>query len=295
MLNQYPNFSKLTLEHQSLIDDFIAEYEPYSDFNFLSLYSWNFDETAEVCLLNDNLVIKLPDYITGEPVVSILGKTKITESIQALLEESLTLKLVPQATINSLQEPVNFNIEEDIDNNDYIFDLSDHANFPRSEHKSKRKNMNRFIREYGERVLVQSLDIKDKVRVEELEQVFLQWGRERQRDDTEVENERVAILRFLEHADSFKCRAYEILIDEKIVGFSLNEILANKFANAHFQKSLIKYANMDIFFTNFVAKKLVEEEGCMYINWEQDLGIEGLRQLKQSYKPVKMLKKYLVY
>lgn len=294
MLGQYPNFSKLTLDIKDEILDFTSQFEPYSDFNFLSLYSWSFDDSTEACWLNGNLVIKLPDYILGEPVVSILGTTKITESINILLSKELTLKLVPQETISSIIEPVKFDIEEDPDNFDYLFDLQDHATFPGGQYKGKRKNLSRFIREYGKRVLVQELDLNDAKKIVELEKVFKKWSHERQKDVEETENERVAIFRFLENSANFHCKAYEILIDEKIVGFSLNEILPNKFANCHFQKSLTRFSNMDIFFTCYVAQKLIEK-GCMYINWEQDLGIEGLRQLKQSYKPVKMLKKYLVY
>jgi hypothetical protein len=35
-------------------------------------------------------------------------------------------------------------------------------------------------------------------------------------------------------------------------------------------------------------------EGCRYVNREQDLGIDGLRQAKMSYNPVKFVKKYQV-
>jgi hypothetical protein len=43
-----------------------------------------------------------------------------------------------------------------------------------------------------------------------------------------------------------------------------------------------------------MAHRLVTEEiSCL--NWEQDLGIEGLRQSKLSYQPDKLVSKFRVF
>ncbi len=293
MISNYPVLTKLSIEHKPAIQEFVAQFEPYSDFNFISLFCWNIDGSTQVAMFNSNLVIQVPDYLTGEPVISVLGNNEITSTIETLLEKTTLLKLVPENTVHNITEPATFDIQEDPDNHDYIFDLQDHVTFSGSQFKTKRKHLSRFVKDYGHRVHVRSVDLSNHDNLDTLEHVFLQWAHEKQRDNTDIENERIAIVRFLEHASAFENRCYEILIDGKLVGFSLNEVLPGKMANCHFQKCLTNYTNIDIFFTNYVAQQLVDE-GCMYINWEQDLGIDGLRQLKQSYKPMKMLKKYLI-
>ena len=41
-------------------------------------------------------------------------------------------------------------------------------------------------------------------------------------------------------------------------------------------------------FPQFVSK------GCIWLNWEEDVGSTGLREAKTSYKPAFMLKKFIV-
>ena len=40
--------------------------------------------------------------------------------------------------------------------------------------------------------------------------------------------------------------------------------------------------------------RLLSEKGVQLFNWEQDMGINGLRIWKESYKPCYFLKKYEV-
>lgn len=290
----YPAFTKLDLSHKDYVTRLYSQFEPYSDFNFLSLFSWNIDGSTELSVLNDNLVIKLPDYLDGTPVVSILGKTNLDESISELAGSGFACKLIPETVVARLKNPSGFGIVEDEDNFDYIYDLKEQVELEGKKFSGKRKKIRSFTKKYGDTVHIREFSIqRNDKKTHELISVFESWAIHREKDHEEIKNEREAIIKFLEHSHYFNINCYEILIDGKIVGFSVNEILHNGYANCHFQKSLLRFEYMDIFFTNYVAKQLLEK-GCRNINWEQDLGIPGLRHLKRSYHPVKYLKKYAI-
>src|SRR6185295_15686005 len=103
------------------------QFPPYSDFNFVSMWSWDIKGDMRICQLHGNLVVRFTDYITGEPFYSFLGNHEVNDTARQLLELSkkegfeLALKLVPEESIKHLDN-MTFHIVEDRDHFDYIFD-----------------------------------------------------------------------------------------------------------------------------------------------------------------------------
>ena len=285
-------FKKLSISDKSLVESVTAKFEPYSDFNFISLLSWD-DGTTEICTLNDNLVIKIADYITGKPVYSILGTNKVDESLETLLSLTKELKLVPEVVAQSCVDRGRFHIIEDRDNFDYIYAVDTLVSLAGKGFKDKRNRISRFLRNTDDKVHIKEVDLSDKATKDSLETVFLKWAQEKDKEDHETQNENDAIKKLLDNVRFFSLIGLQVNIGGQIVGFSINELTTRAFAICHFQKSILSYTNVDIFLTNIVAKEL-EKKGCKYVNWEQDLGLPGLKQLKMSYKPDHFLKKYTI-
>lgn len=291
MINDFPNFTPLTLDQSDVIAQYTSLFAPYSDFNFVSLYAWNTDGSTVVAILNNNLVISLPDYITGEPVISVIGRTELSRTIKTLIDTNKTVKLVPEDVIAGLKDRDKFELVEDPDNHDYIYDLEQHATLSGKNFKRKRNKLNAFMVLNGERVKVKTIDFHSDERV--IHDLFDYWVVEREKGDEETENEKKALLRLIDINNKFNIVCFVTYFDDKPVAFSINEVLADKYALCHFQKSSYAIDDLDIFMTNHAAQALLAL-GCKFINWEQDLGLPGLRTLKQGYKPVKLLKKYKI-
>lgn len=292
-MKQFPEFTSLTIEHQHAIKHITSQYEPYSDFNFTSLFCWNTDDTTEVAILNNNLVIKLPDYITGEPVFSVLGKSDIDSTLRSLLALSPHLKLVPEVVVANISSIPAFNIKEDPDNFDYVYKLSDLATLKGQNYKKKRNKANRFATEMAGNIGFTTEKL-DKLRHREaVKQLFYKWAKSLQKGETDIAAEGKAIDRLLENAQSLDVLISLLKVRGNLVAFSINEVLNKRFAISHFEKALLIHNDIYPFLVKNVAEALFKR-GCEYVNWEQDLGIAGLKNSKTTYQPSHFLKKYQV-
>ncbi len=286
-LPQFPTLTKIRPEHRPLIENMIAKLDPYSDFSFSSLYCW----CAEVSSLNNNLVIKIPDYNTGRPTFSVLGRTRITQTLRTLLHETQSLSFVPKPVVSTLQKTGYFDITDDQANFDYVYELQGLASLSGLKYKKKRNKLNKVLRDIGDRLSVSHEPVGDADQ-QALLAVYDRWALETGETIRSARRERNALERLLMLAPD-RTIVTTVAFDNAVVGFSINEVLADGYAICHFEKALMLHPNLYILLVTQAAQRLIEE-GAILVNWEQDLGDEGIRSSKLSYHPAKMLKKYTV-
>lgn len=300
-LSEFPNFVELSLAHKDALEAITDSFASYSDFNFASLFSWDTEGKIAVCMLKENLVVRFTDYMSNEVFLSFLGTNDIEATIKRLLSYSIDaghkahLSLVPEAVINSLPESLRtqLNISEDRDNHDYILSVDDLVAFATNKYRGKKNLYNRFMRTYGENVRTAELDLAAPEIKKQLLRILDEWRDARQKTDAETRTEFIAIKRCLEHYSSLGVRAYGTYLKGNLIAFTLFEINKNNEAIIHFDKANIEYVGVFEHLKHNFAKYL-SSLGVEAINYEQDLGLPGLRQAKESYHPVKFLKKYTV-
>lgn len=271
----------------------VSGFMPYSDFNFTSLYCWSVGSPAAISILNGNLVIQLPDYLTGVPIYSIIGTYEIATSARSLLATVPSLELVPTETVRELKASRQFKISPDRDNFDYIYSVKKLSTLPGKDYKGKRKSLSRFLSKYQKDLSLTPINFSKPGETKNLSHVFADWAAQRKKSPNEVEQESQAIRRLLNNASDFTLTGYRLSIGDRLVGFSINEKINQQYAICHFQKTILEYKDIDTYLSVENAR-LLHKAGCKYVNWEQDLGLTGLRDMKLSYKPTRFLKKYTV-
>ncbi|CAN5126649.1 phosphatidylglycerol lysyltransferase domain-containing protein [soil metagenome] len=294
MIATFPYFSKLDIDHKEEMTTFTRNFEPYSDFSFVNLFSWNVDGTAEIAWLNDNIVIKLPDYLQkGKYIYSIIGIHNMDESIEQLLAFAPRLDLVPQFILNNLVSPEKYAIAENRDSFDYVYKVDDLAQLPGGAYKKKRHRVHQTLESLGDRLeFFTTAKMTSELRLEMLD-VLKRWQVQTDQPREKIELEDIAITRLFDHFDLFELQITACRIDGKLQGFSIHEVLDEAFSICHFEKTITsEYDGIGVVLINEAAKALAGKS--VLVNWEQDLGLPGLKKSKLSYCPVKYQRKYWI-
>ena len=300
MIPAFPEFKKLEFEDRNQIEQFTKDFPPYSDFDFVSMYSWNIEGKFLISELNNNLVVQFADYLTGEPFLSFIGRNLPNETAKILLSYSLQnnivpkLKLVPQEVTDSFNKDT-FNIVEDRDSFDYIYNTFEHSNFAGGSYANKRKEVSAILRTNPD-IEAKSIDIYDPEIQQTMTGLYNKWAENKMSEEKLLEkNESVSfqrLIKALNYCDN-KLSGLGIFSDNRLIAFCIYELMTDDFAVGHTAKSdnLIKGSNA------FLMKSLGEvlsKSGKKYFNYEQDLGLENLRTAKERFRPVFYLKKYIV-
>jgi hypothetical protein len=293
----FPYFVPIGLEHSKAIKDFVRQFPAYSDFNFLSLYCWNTDGSMAVAELNNNLVFRFSDYTTNEVFYTLIGDDRLTDTCHALLKEAKkqnylpSLKLVPESCAASLSEAHTLNVLEDQDQHDYLLSVPLLVELQGRKLAHTRELVNRFKREQSRRVKFVEMSLAEPKTRQQLTQVF--HVREDLKVDNDSNKELSALQRLIQYPSLESVRTFGIQLEDKLEAFIICELLDEGVALAHFWKANTAVKGMYQYLLHLLAQEL-QHCGYAFLNFEQDLGIPGLRASKQYLRPVGFLKKYTV-
>lgn len=292
MIPAFPEFKRLELSDKDELEVFAAQFPPYSDFEFASLWAWNVQENMELSLLRGNLVVRFTDYVSGAFFYTFLGDREVNETARELIALSdergygRSLQLVPEEAA-TLLDTEQFTVRESRNHFDYLYEVEQHVTYGGGKLKSRRNFLNGFLKQYPHYGAV-PLDLTDELTRREILELCRRWEENK---GFPIPNEQRALQRFLDVAHLFTYSAVGITVDSTLVGFCTTVLLHDGRANALFEKVDIRYHGIHALLRHEVAKNLLRA-GYTHLNYEQDLGIMSLRQSKMAFNPSGFLKKY---
>ena len=182
-----------------------------------------------------------------------------------------------------------FKLQANRDRFDYVYRSEDLICLSGRKYHSKKNHWNSFWRNFPQARYVPISEENLSLCKLELDKWYLRYRQEKP-EDSVIEWERDAALEVLKDFSFFEVRGGAILLDGRIVAFTFGEQINKDMAVIHVEKAdpTVRGAYPAI------NQGFVEHEWAhlSYINREEDLGVEGLRKAKKSYKPVKMIRKY---
>lgn len=285
----YPEFIALDFEHKLFFDQAFEKFPPQiSEFTFSNLFGWKGAYDYRVSLLDGLLILRLGE---GAPArfLQPIGTAEPAEIMGRVLEDTKGVFIrIPEDTAGFFEESSRFKVEGDRNNWDYLYLYSDLLNLSGRKFDAKRSQIKKFKSEYDYTYV--AIDISAAALILEFEDA---WCAIRDCDRVAgLNNEREMVRQLIAHFTDFTLTAGAIKVNGKIRAAAVGEALNTGTLVMHILKADPALAGLyQVMLNDFLR---VQGKAFKYVNLEQDLGVAGLRASKQSYHPVRMIRKYNV-
>jgi len=293
----FPNFRKLVPEDRDIYLDFYKRVEPYSDFSFNNLLIWlDLKNDLEVAQLKDCVILRFTNPFVHDRVetaYTMLGSANCLEVVQLLFAhqrsqgEEARLVMVPECVVSNMLHthdlPQNLVIRASSDHCDYIFDVAEVNEAKGGKYEQLRRNLRIFTRENPGHVQIQNFDLRDHRTHAYLLQALKMW----QQDEGFVKNdptfdEEKALQHYFRFNEFCPAECQGFFLDGKLFGFSIihrppqqDWVIFN-----HLKCTRDVPHGYDYIY--YATVHQLEKQGVKYMNFEQDLGIPGLRVHKRQ-------------
>ncbi|OGQ94063.1 MAG: hypothetical protein A2521_09705 [Deltaproteobacteria bacterium RIFOXYD12_FULL_57_12] len=281
-----PDNHLLTQDARPLVNAYLAARPPeISEHTFTNLFVWRHGRPVFYREIGDSLVFLVQDaaggtLLFGPPV----GTLTIREAATALGEKFAGVVRLPIGLRDQLRE-AGLPAQADRANADYVYRVEDLAELAGRRYAKKRNRIKQCLASH--RCEYESLTenlIPECIALQE------EWCRLRNcPQEPGLCHEFTAIGEAFTLFREFSLIGGAIRVDGMLRAFAIAEPLRPGTAVWHFEKAMPDIPGLGQLITNWFARHGLA--GFEYVNREQDLGIPGLRQAKESYFPDHLVEK----
>lgn len=283
MLPIYPQSVELTLDHRPLLHPrFAALRVGISEFTFANIYLFRATHCYRLSTLEDGTLVLL-GRDKGISFFMLPFGLPPSHLIKQLLTDQGMMKCATKTQAEILAA-LGYRVLADRDNFDYLYRRQDLALLSGRYYHKKRNLIKAFVTSH--RYTAKPLRIEylgDALQV---------------LDDWRVANDQAgdyqAAREALEQMETLQLCGGIYYVEERPVAYALGEELTGMATYLiHFEKAVAGYKGLYQFINQSFASVLPEDYET--INREQDMGDQGLRQAKLSYKPTGFTEKFKVF
>jgi hypothetical protein len=295
-------FRPLALADKPLVDAALEKHPPeISELTFTNLFCWQAKRRVSVAEHGGGLVFLareagrsffLPPVCMCDAVSA--ARAMFEHAREAGLEP--VMERVPEAMADELARaglaaaaPVGqFQVQEDRANWDYVYRVSDLALLEGGHYDGKRN----FVRQALEKHRCEYRQIAAE-NVSDCLALETSWCNLRHCElDPGLAAEQRAIAACFENWTQFSLIGGAVVVEGRIEAFTIGERLNPTTAVVHFEKANPELRGMYQLINHWFCRNELSEYS--FVNREQDLGLEGLRKAKESYRPHHMVRKFIV-
>ena len=286
-----PDIRPLTLAARSLVSEYLHSYPPeISEHTFTNLFAWQpsrpvlFAEIGNSLVFLVNAAREKEKYILFGPPV---GKISIPDVFSSFRENIIGAVRIPDNAAANLPAP-DFVVTPDRDNADYVYRVEDLAELHGRRYAKKRNHIKKCLSSHS----CEYVPITSEL-IAECEDMQENWcGTRDCGRNPGLCNEANAIAEIFAHFNEFGLLGGAVRVDGTIQAYAIAEELHPGTAVWHFEKAMADIPGLSQLINQWFSKYGLS--GFEYVNREQDLGVPGLRQAKESYYPHHMVPKNFI-
>lgn len=259
------------------------------DYSFTNLYLWGFGDKIQYEEREDILYIKgnylyEDEYFMPLPLSGELKDVKT--GIDYLLSQNIEVNFISEEFYNCYKEEYNF--QEMSDNFDYVYSAQELIDLKGRKFSKKKNRRNQFEKTYEYRY--------ERLGTENLEDVRKfqdSWCIKKDCMNSEnLRSESIGLENLFKRLNETEVVGGVIYVNNSVVAYTIGEQLNSDTVVIHVEKADEVYnGSYQIINSIFLER---EWSHMTYVNREDDSGIEGIKKAKESYNPIKRIKKYQI-
>jgi hypothetical protein len=280
-------FEEIDIKHRNKYEEFLRTSGIVScEYSFLGLWAWKESEKGEIFFDKNICWIKNRRGVLS-PICS--PEQDWARVLKEYFPSGVELNNVPEELAFELGSLRSAEIMEMRSEWEYIYPVRELIELKGRTYSQKRAHIKFFEEKYNSTYAsLLEEDFEDLIK-------FQNDWLDRHKCDVTVSalyEENQAIMKALENWNDFPLFGACIRINGHIAAYTIAEELNNETIDIRFEKAFTEYEGIYQFLNRTFLSK--QAENYIWVNKEEDMGDEGLRQAKLSYHPTRYEKKYLV-
>ena len=306
------NFRKINPEDQSILNEFIKSINNFqTDFSIATILLFEEFKNPEICITEKCIFVK--GFMKEEEVffAPLCKLEYFNESMEKIIsyfmQKNRPFKILyiqkdylkEFLNYKKIKTEENFYENNDVyiksnqliifnDRNDaeYIYLPKKLIDLEGNKYRKIREKINKFNKEYKNKYEI--IEYNNNIELENIINIINCWNKEK----NIISNESNILKYVLNNIRELEIRVFLLKINDNISGMTIIQVLPNNVGVVVFEKSLQNIQNANCILNHFEANQL---KNCKGISRQEDMGIEGLRQSKLSYRPFYLEKKFNLY
>ena len=301
--------NEISIDNREFLEQYLNGYEyKTSGLSFSAQYMWrdinkfSWDMIGEYMCVSGISHLELEDGIELPfmfPPLTATGeydKEALRETIYKAKEhfekkgQPFSLRLVPFHVMEIIKEAVpEMHFIDDRPNYDYIYLTQELIDLKGKAFHSKKNHLNYFKKTYEYEYVELTSDMADDAM-----RFISDFNKRKEVPAHEMEMlmmEEQAMEDVFKNIEAVGYSAGAILIDGNIEALAIGGKLGKKTITEHVEKANVEFRGLYQAINNEFCRNVAAK--AKYINREEDMGIPNLRKAKLSYKPVKLIEKYI--